>query len=243
MSFNLYGLIVGLSIVLSWQLIIFRARKNNINISNLEKNLIVALLFGILGARVWHVATDFYLYQNNLWDVLKIWNGGLSILGGIFGGVSGFYFSNKKDFKTNLDLIVFGLPLGQAVGRLGNFVNQELYGLPTNLPWGINIDHNNRLFGFENIDRYHPLFAYESLLMIIFGLFVWRLGNRNRALGSGKLFKSYIIYYLIIRFLLDFLRIESKNIFLSLGINQIIILLFILVWILIIMINKKKICH
>ena len=102
-----------------------------------------------------------------LLDILSIWKGGLGIPGAVIGGVIALYFyarKNKLDFLQWLDIGAPSVALGQAIGRFGNLFNQELYGAPTNLPWKMYIDPQHRLAGFENVDYYHPLFAYELLL-------------------------------------------------------------------------------
>jgi prolipoprotein diacylglyceryl transferase len=195
------------------------------------------VLFAVFGARIWHVVTDWQLYKNEPHLSFYIWNGGISILGAILGGAVGgyvaaniFQFSDpKKSVVTLFDLSIFGLPIAQAIGRFGNFVNQELYGLPTNLPWGITIDAANRVAGFEQFSTFHPLFAYEAVLTAGFGCVVWFFFLKKKKyswleLGQGKLVLSYVAYYSFVRFLLEFLRIE-KSLFLQtqLGLNQVVV--------------------
>ena len=142
------------------------------------------------------------------------------IFGGIPGAVIGglllfYWFARRKGepFSSWLDILTPSIPLGQAIGRWGNFVNQELYGTPTDLPWGIFIDEVNRLPGFMDKTHFHPIFFYESLwnLGTVF-LLIW-IGNQYRQqLKAGDLFLMYLISYPLIRFLLDFLRLDASEI-------------------------------
>ena len=116
-----------------------------------------------------------------------------------------------SNFFSLLDLGAIGLPLGQAIGRWGNYFNQELYGLPTSLPWGIYIRPENRLPGFENFERFHPLFLYESLGCLLIFLIIFGIANFSSR-SHGKLFFLYLFLYSFLRFWLEFLRIEGWRI-------------------------------
>ncbi len=186
---------------------------------------------GLIGSRAWHVATDFQLYAGHLQDVFAVWNGGLSIIGTLIGAAFSFFLFFKlnpqwtKYERTVLDVSVFGLALGQAIGRIGNYINEELYGLPTHLPWGIPIDLGHRLPGYESYTIFHPLFAYEALLLLLFMAVAWELHKNVLKIGSGLLFVFYIVYYSWIRFGLDFLRIDkASSPILGLGVNQVVLL-------------------
>ncbi len=139
------------------------------------------------------------------------------------GGLVVLYFYARKrklNFAEWTDIVAPSIALGQAIGRWGNFFNQELYGAPTNLPWKIFIDPQHRLTGFADVEYYHPLFLYESL---------WNLGNMflllwiSRRLGdrlkNGDLFLIYLITYPVGRFLLDFLRLDASQVA-GININQ-----------------------
>ncbi len=183
--------------------------------------MIYLLIGGIIGARLWHILTPppssgitAEWYFTHPLDALNIRKGGLGIPGAVIAGAIVLYFYTRKqglNFAEWADIAAPGLALGQAIGRWGNFVNQELYGAPTNLPWKIFIDENHRLEGFRDVAYYHPLFLYESL---------WNLGNmflmlwisRRFAdqLKKGDIFLVYLIVYPIGRFLLDFLRLDAS---------------------------------
>ena len=182
------------------------------------------LIAGIVGARLWHVFTPSSSnqamgvttenYLHNPIEILKIWNGGLGIPGGVIGGVAALliYCRVKKlNFLEWADFIVPGLLVGQGIGRWGNFVNQEVYGLPSNLPWAITIDPQYRMKGFELVEKYHPLFLYESLLALLSaGLLVLISRKWRKKLFTGDLFLLYLVLYPTVRFFLEFLRLDPS---------------------------------
>lgn len=221
MLFNLYGLLVGLAVVVALLLVEKKSKQINFEFKHYYLNISFIFLSSLFFARLWHVLTDWHLYQNNLGGIFQIWNGGISILGAVLGGVIAFYFIAKFEdyqFKKLLDLTVFGLPFAQSVGRWGNYFNKELYGWETDLPWGIMI----------NDVKYHPLFLYESLLTFSFGIYAWKK-FKNKNIGQGKFFVLYVSFYALVRFLLDFLRVEKLMINNWLGFNQ-LVLVFVLLF-------------
>ncbi len=192
--------------------------------------LLWALVFGIIGARLYHVFTpsralldagiDTRYYLTHPLEILYVWRGGLGIPGAVIGGVFGLYLyarRAKKDLRRLLDAGAPGLALAQAIGRWANFVNQELYGPPTDLPWGIYIRPENRIAPYQQVERFHPLFLYESLWNLAnmaFLLWLWR--RYRKQLKPGDLFLVYLIFYPVGRFLLEFLRLDYVPLF---GIN------------------------
>jgi len=238
---HVYGLMIGIAIVVGLWLMEIQVKKQQINTNDFYQLSWVILWGGMIGARLYHVVTDFSLYQNQLLDILKIWQGGMSIIGGVMGGVlsAGLFLKfnplgKKVDLATILDLSVFGLPVAQAIGRWGNFFNQELYGVPTQLPWKIYIEPTFRLVGFEQFSYFHPLFFYEMVLLLLFAGVVWwgqkQVWFSGFNIGSGRLFSLYVFYYSFIRFWLDFIRIDKTQFFnTSLGLNQVILILVMVV--------------
>lgn len=183
------------------------------------------LFGGIVGARLWHIftpppsmmaqgiTTKYYL--THPLDAINVRAGGLGIPGAVLGGLLIFYwFAWRKGqyFADWADVFAPAIPLGQAIGRWGNFINQELYGAPTDLPWGIYISPENRLQAYSQVERYHPIFLYESLwnLGSVF-LLLWIARKFSDKLKSGDLFLVYLITYPVIRFLLDFLRLDASE--------------------------------
>jgi phosphatidylglycerol---prolipoprotein diacylglyceryl transferase len=183
-----------------------------------------ALIGGIIGARIWHILTPPasmvavgitpWYYLTHPLDALAIWKGGLGIPGAVIGGFIAVYFYARKHNMSILawtDIIAPGLALAQAIGRWGNFINQELYGAPTNLPWKLYIDPAARLPGYQDVAHYHPLFLYESLWNLFnMALLLW-VGRRYRGwLKPGDIFLTYLIVYPVGRFLLEFLRLDPS---------------------------------
>ncbi|MBI9046494.1 MAG: prolipoprotein diacylglyceryl transferase [Anaerolineaceae bacterium] len=184
------------------------------------------LIAGILGARLWHVftppasmvsqgLTSNYYFSHPL-EIFAIWKGGLGIPGGVLGGVIALIVYTRKHGINALvwvDLIAPGLALAQAIGRWGNFFNQELYGSPSNLPWAISIDAAHRLPQYSEISHYHPLFLYESLWnLLIMGILIWVGRKFASRLLPGMVFQIYLILYPIGRFLLEYLRLDTSQI-------------------------------
>lgn len=233
LSFHLYGFIVGLATVIVWFLAELQARSQRLSLPEWEKLIIASLVGGLIGARLHYVLTNWTFYQADLVSVLAVWQGGLSILGAVWGGVIALWIAKrllsiKLPVISFLDTLAFGLPIGQAVGRLGNWVNQELYGLPSSLPWAIYIDPVYRQPIYQQSERYHPLFAYEMLALLLIGGWLWFYSGSK--IGSGKPFLFYILSYSFIRFLLDFIRIDNTHVLGSfLGANQIILLLVMII--------------
>lgn len=190
------------------------------------------LIGGILGARLWHVllpskssGITLQYYLQNPSQILAVWNGGLGIPGGVIGGLfGGWLYCKKNGFKLArfADSIAPGLALGQAIGRLGNYFNQELYGAPTDLPWALTIDPDNRVRGFENQATYHPLFLYEMIYNLInMALLLWIDRKFEKKLKDGDIFLCYLVIYPVGRFLLEFLRLDTAMVG-GLNMNQLI---------------------
>jgi prolipoprotein diacylglyceryl transferase len=173
-----------------------------------------AVPLGLVGARAYHVATDHDLYfgaGKNAWAALEVWHGGLGIWGGIAGGALGAWLACRRmgiRLPALADALAPALLLAQAIGRWGNYFNQELFGRPTNKPWGLEIDAAHRPPGYEKFATFHPTFLYESL---------WDLGgmavviwlDRRFRLGFGRCFALYVMVYCAGRAWIESLRIDT----------------------------------
>lgn len=234
-----YALIIVSGIILAAWLASWEARRRDLNPEIIWDVLVWVLVAGIIGARLWHVFTPppsmqaqgitTWFYLTHPLDLINIRNGGLGIPGAVIGGVVALYwYAHKKkiSFAVLADVASPALALGQAIGRWGNFFNQELYGAPTDLPWGITIDRET---GYPPGTRFHPLFLYESIYSLLNMLFLLWLSRRYKErLLPGDVFIVYLIIYPLGRFLLDFIRPDNAQVS-GININQAIMLVVALV--------------
>ena len=181
----------------------------------------IAVPFGLLGARVYHVVTSPAAYLEEPVKALFIWEGGLGIPGGVLGGVlSGYVVCRRRGISPGAfaDAVAPGVVLAQAVGRFGNWFNQELYGRPTTLPWALEIDEEHRRPGLLDVATYHPTFLYEALWNVGVALVVvW--ADRRYKLGGGRVFALYLALYAVGRAWIEALRIDDANTFFGVRLN------------------------
>ena len=218
-----YGLLIVAGILSATYLATYLAKLSGRNPEFVWDALTWCVLLGVVGARLYHVLTptpsmgvgQWYYFQNP-GKIFEIWEGGLGIYGAVAGGALGLYIASRRAKENMLvwtDLIVPGLALAQGIGRWGNFINQELYGRPTNLPWAIYIDLDHRLPGYEMYERFHPTFLYESIWNVAtcaaLVYLIWRYRDK---LVPGLSTSIYFISYSVIRFLLEFVRLDSPAI-------------------------------
>lgn len=195
-----YGLLIASGIALGFFLTYQEVKRQHLDPDILANILLLLLPCGIIGARLYYVACNMDYYGDYPWQIFQIWRGGLAIHGGIIAAViAGIIYthSQKIDFLRWADLLVPAVSLAQAIGRWGNFFNQEAYGYPTNLPWAMYIDGAYR----------HPTFLYESIWDIVVFMILWRLLRREHKIGS--VFASYLVLYSIGRFFIEMLRTDS----------------------------------
>lgn len=181
---------------------------------------------GVVGARIFHVLThsgDYFYPEADVTAVFRIWEGGIAIYGGLIGGALGAWIGSKRagiKFWDFTDAVAPGVLLAQAAGRWGNYFNQELFGQPTTLPWGLEIDASNPAFpnGLPAETLFHPTFLYESTWSLI-GVLVLLALDKRFDLRNGAMFGSYLIYYSIGRLVTENLRIDPSDIILGLRTN------------------------
>jgi phosphatidylglycerol---prolipoprotein diacylglyceryl transferase len=217
-SIHWYGILFAVAAVAGAWLATREARRRGEDSERVWSLLLVAAVGGIIGSRLYHVIHQWDLiYRDNPALIFQIWNGGLGIPGGVAGGmVALFAYTrvNRLNFLRWIDIGAPAMLLAQAIGRVGNFVNQELYGPPTNLPWGIPIDQAHRVPPYTNLDQYpvettffHPLFAYEALLNLLGMAVVLWVGRRfARRLYDGDVAMLYFVWYGSVRTILETLR-------------------------------------
>jgi prolipoprotein diacylglyceryl transferase len=176
---------------------------------------------GLVGARIYHVMTDWQAYQGRWVDVVKIWEGGLGIPGGMaLGVVVGLLVAHRRGIRIPviLDAVVPALPLAQAIGRWGNWFNQELFGRPTDLPWGLEIDPARRPPEYADQATFHPTFLYESMWNLALCVFLIWL-NRTGRLRPGYLLGAYVGGYFLARLGLEMLRVDPASLVLGIRVN------------------------
>lgn len=161
---------------------------------------VLAVPFGLVGARLYHVVSSWQLYfgpDGNPWQAFAAWDGGLGVWGAIAGGAIGAWLVCRTrgiSFVSLAGAAAPAIPVGQAIGRIGCYFNQELYGQPTTLPWAVEIDPAHRMAGLSDVATYHPAFAYEALWNLgVAGLVVW--AERRFRLGPARAFAVYVAGY------------------------------------------------
>jgi phosphatidylglycerol---prolipoprotein diacylglyceryl transferase len=190
-----YGIIMAFAVLAGYLLAIKRARNYGIEKEKAEQIIFWIIIGGFIGARVYHVLSSFGYYLANPLDILKVWQGGLSIYGAVFGGLISLMVF-KKFFIFNISLLTFldwltpPLIFGQIVGRFGNLFNYEAFGYPTNLPWKMFVPENFRPENFTSYNYFHPWFLYEALgnaliLVILYLVFIRNNQNTNVVIPSA----------------------------------------------------------
>ena len=200
----------------------------------------VAVIWGLVGARLYHVLNELPFYLSRPELIPAIWNGGLANHGGIIAGALVlWYYARKKhiSFWKLADIFMPAAILGQAVGRWGNFFNQELFGKPTSLPWGITIDSGHLPAAYAGFTMFHPTFLYQSLwnILLVIGLTLWI--KKSPPEKSGEIFSVSLIGWGLGRFLIELLRIDQTPVLYGIRLPLIISVLIIIAGIFLL---KKK---
>ena len=223
LSLNLYGLMIALGVVAAVWLLGRRLEERGIGTRDDASAIAIwAVLAGVIGARLYHVVTDYDRFRNNWGEIPAIWNGGLGIPGGLLFGVPvGLYVARKRGLPlaAAATCAAPAIPLAQAIGRWGNYFNQELYGRPTDLPWALEIDEAHLQAGYAVGTTFHPTFLYESLWSLGLCLLLIWIDRRFRP-APGQLFVMYVMGYGIGRFWVEGLRIDPADEFAGLRLNQ-----------------------
>ena len=207
-------MLISLALLLCLFLVLRLAKSRGLNSDQIYDLAFWSVLGGIIGARLYEVfILNWSYYAANLSAIVKIWEGGLAIHGAIIGGATAVWLwarVNRQNFWQLVDLIALAMPLGQAIGRWGNYFNQELFGYPTNWPIGLPIAKNWRPLGWENFTYFQPTFLYESLLDLILFLILLLIFQKIKT-RNGTIFLFYLIGYAVIRFLMEFLRLDPTS--------------------------------
>ena len=212
LTIHFYGILIAVGVIVA--IVVSKNRYERFGGSGqlFESVAIWAILIGFLGARAGYVFTHTHRFEGRPWAVFFIWEGGLALYGGLFfGALTVIYLMNKRggDAFAFGDAAAIGVPLAQAIGRWGNYFNQELFGTPSELPWAIVIDPAHRPDGYEQFETFHPTFLYESIWnALILVPVILRLEKRGK-LANGASFGVYIVMYSFIRFSMELLRTDT----------------------------------
>ena len=209
-----YGLMIALGVMAAVWLFGRRLEERGIGTSDDATAIAVwAVTAGVIGARLYHVATDWDRFADDLGSIPAIWEGGLGIPGGLLAGVAvGLYVCNRRGIgmAEAATCAAPAIPLGQAIGRWGNWFNQELFGGPTDLPWALEVDPEHLPAGYPVGTTFHPTFLYESLWNFgLVGVLLWI--DKKMNLGPGRLMGVYVVGYGIGRFWIEGLRIDPAD--------------------------------
>ncbi len=226
-----YGVLISLGVLLGVLVALKECRRTGFKEDNLLDFLLIAIPSAIAGARAYYVIFSWNYYSQHPSEIINIRNGGLAIHGALIAGVIvGILFCRKRKINVLelLDIVIPSVALGQAIGRWGNFVNQEAYGGPTDLPWGIVV----------NGQKVHPTFLYESIMNIAICIFlIWF--RKNKKTTHGQVLSLYLILYSAVRFFVEGLRTDSLM-FMGMRVAQLVSLSAIIAGIALWMYLKKQ---
>lgn len=213
LRFTAYGLMIALGVIAAVEVGRRRAPTRGIDPEDMVAIATWAVPAGLVGARLYHVITDWRRFEGRWLDAVKVWEGGLGVPGGMIAGVLvGLWVARRRGvcLPDALDVVAPALPLAQAIGRWGNWWNQEVFGRPTDLPWGLQIAPGRRPVEYRDEPTFHPTFLYESLwcLALAGGLV---LLDRRRRPRPGQLFSLYVLGYGAGRLWIEALRVDEAS--------------------------------
>lgn len=209
LRFNAYGMCIALGAIMAVWLARRRWEARGQRGDDVVDIAVWAVPGGLIGARIYHIINDWRPWHE--WH--EIWNGGLGIGGGLLAGVLvGWLVARRRGLDTAnlLDAAIPGIPVGQAIGRFGNWFNQENFGRPTDLPWALEIDPEHRPPGFENDETFHPAFLYESIWNVLLTLALIAIDRRG-VLKRGMILPVWVVGYSIGRLWIEAIRIDPNN--------------------------------
>jgi prolipoprotein diacylglyceryl transferase len=208
-----YGLMLAIGVLVATKVAESRWARTGRDPKEFGAIVVPVVIAGVVGARIYHLFTGYKWSDGGFVGTFEIWKGGLSIWGAVGAGLIAVYLiarRRKLDTLMLVDVIAPGVVLAQAIGRWGNYFNQELFGRPTTLPWGLEIDLAHRPPGFTQYATFHPTFLYESLwCLLVFGTLL--LVERRYALKRGQVFALYVAMYTFGRIWFEALRIDDAT--------------------------------
>lgn len=218
LTLNYYGLCIGIGVVAAVVIGQRRWATRGGDPDDIAYIATWAVPAGVVGARLYHVITDW----RPITEWLKVWEGGLGIPGGlILGTLVGYWAAKRRglDIGNVIDAVIPGIPVAQAIGRLGNWFNQEIFGRPTDVPWAVEIDERHRPAEFADQATFHPAFLYEATWnLALAGFLVWI--DRRGVLRKGMILPVYVVGYGIGRFIVEGVRIDAATRILDIRVNH-----------------------
>lgn len=237
-----YGLFIVLSLLVGLGLAIYFAKRAGKKSDDVFDLAFWLFLGGIVGARLYEVIfINWHYYQDNFLAVFKVWQGGLAIHGAIIGGALALWLWARRrheSFWQWSDIAVVALAFGQSLGRWGNYFNQELFGWPTDLPWGIFVSPEHRPPNFSQYQYFHPTFLYESTLNLILFFILFFIVKKRKA-SSGLATAGYFVGYALIRFFMEFIRIDVTPAWFGLRLPQLASLIMLGLVVIFLFLRKK----
>jgi prolipoprotein diacylglyceryl transferase len=224
LKLNAYGMMIAIGVVVAVQIAGRRAEKRGVaTVDDFSSIAMWTVPAGVIGARAYHVITDLGSFQGRWWHIFKIWEGGLGIWGGVVVGVAvGAWRAKVRglDPLWILSCAAPALPVAQAIGRWGNWFNQELFGRPTDLPWALSVsDRTAMKAGYPAGTTFHPTFLYESIACLLLAIALVMVERRLRP-ARGRLIIWYAVGYSFLRFFVESLRIDTAHHFGGMRLNQ-----------------------
>ena len=212
---NAYGLMIALGVIAAVRIAGRRAENKGVGITeDISSIAMWAVPAGVIGGRAYHVLTDYERFQGQWFDAIKIWQGGLGIWGGVTAGVAvGWWCARRRglDAWWIISCAAPAIAIAQAIGRWGNWFNQELFGRPTKLPWALEVSNNVAVkAGYTAGTTFHPTFLYESVGCVLLAWLLIRLERRINP-ARGRLFAWYVAGYTVLRFGTESLRIDASH--------------------------------
>jgi phosphatidylglycerol---prolipoprotein diacylglyceryl transferase len=211
--FHMYGIILAVGVLVGVFVAEQRWRRRGYPKDGIYDIAFWVVIWGVIGARLYHVITDYQLFEDDPGRAFQIWRGGLGIWGAVIGGaLAVLVITHRRKLPTLvvMDCMAPGIVLAQAIGRWGNYFNQELFGKPTTLPWGLEIAPQHRPAGYAQYATFQPTFLYESLACLaIFAILL--LVERRARLKFGQTFALYVALYTFARFFFENMRIDPAH--------------------------------
>ncbi len=208
-----YGLMLAIGVLVAYTVAERRWAAKGHDPKEIAQIALPVVIAGVVGARIYHLFTGYKWDQNGIVGAFEIWKGGLSIWGAVGGGAIAVIILSRTrhlDLLGVMDAMAPGIVLAQAIGRWGNYFNQELFGRPTTLPWALKIDPAHRPAGYTQYATFHPTFLYESLwCLLVFGALLW--AERRFRLRRGQTFALYVALYTFGRIWFEALRIDDAS--------------------------------